>query len=123
MIGREQIIKKYFEAWLIKNGQILKDIFTERTVYSECYGPEYNGIEVVKRWFKDWNKHGTVLLWNIKQFIHQGNMTAVEWYFKCEYEGSIEEFNGVSLIEFDKTNHIVSLKEFQSKIPHYYPYT
>jgi len=49
-------------------------------------------------------------------------MTVVEWHFKCEYEGNIGEFDGISLIEFNDDNYIVSLKEFQSKIPHYYPY-
>lgn len=122
MIVREQVIKKYFESWLIKNGQVLKDTFTKKIVYNECYGPEYNGIEIVERWFEDWNKRGTVLIWDAKQFIHQENITVVEWYFKCEYEGNMGEFNGVSLVEFDNANHIVSLKEFQSKIPHYYPY-
>lgn len=28
----------------------------------------------------------------------------------------------MSLIEFNDKNYIVNLKEFQSKIPHYYPY-
>ncbi|MGV8984538.1 MAG: nuclear transport factor 2 family protein, partial [Clostridium sp.] len=75
-----------------------------------------------KRWFRDWNKRGTVIEWDIKQFIHQASMTVVEWYFKCEYDGNIGKFDGVSIIEFNDDNYIISLKEFQSKIPHYYPY-
>ncbi|WP_236895004.1 nuclear transport factor 2 family protein [Clostridium beijerinckii] len=119
---REQIIKKYFKSWLDNNCSVLKDIFDSNVSYSECYGPEYHGIDTVTTWFKEWNKRGKVLVWDIKQFIHQGNITAVEWYFKCRYDGEIEEFDGVSLIEFNGDNYIVSLKEFQSKIPHYYPY-
>lgn len=122
MVEREQIIKNYFEAWLNKNGVILKEIFDEKVIYSECYGPEYRGLDIIETWFKDWNKRGNVLMWDIKQFIHEGNMTVVEWYFKCEYDGDIGEFDGVSLIEFNDDNHIVTLKEFQSKVPHYYPY-
>ena len=83
---------------------------------------EYHGLEMIERWFEDWNKRGTVLVWDIKQFIHQANMTAVEWYFKCEYDGDIGEFDGVSLIEFNDDNRIVNIKEFQSKIPHYCHY-
>ncbi|NRT76874.1 nuclear transport factor 2 family protein [Clostridium beijerinckii] len=120
---REQIIKKYFKSWLDNNCSVLKDIFDSNVSYSECYGPEYHGIDTVTTWFKEWNKRGKVLVWDIKQFIHQGNITAVEWYFKCRYDGEIEEFDGVSLIEFNGNNYIVSLKEFQSKIPHYYPYS
>ncbi|CUU46803.1 nuclear transport factor 2 family protein [Clostridium beijerinckii] len=120
---REQIIKKYFKSWLENNCSVLKDIFDLNVTYSECYGPEYHGIDTVTTWFKEWNKRGKVLVWDIKQFIHQGNITVVEWYFKCRYDGEIEEFDGVSLIEFNDNNYIVSLKEFQSKIPHYYPYS
>lgn len=120
---REQIIKKYFKSWLENNCSVLKDIFDLNVTYSECYGPEYHGIDTVTTWFKEWNKRGKVLVWDIKQFIHQGNITVVEWYFKCRYDGEIEEFDGVSLIEFNGDNYIVSLKEFQSKIPHYYPYS
>ncbi|WP_026884709.1 nuclear transport factor 2 family protein [Clostridium akagii] len=119
---REKIIKNYFQSWLNKNGLLLKEIFDSKAIYSECYGPEYIGVEVIQKWFEEWNKRGTVKVWDIKQFIHEGNMIAVEWYFKCEYDGNIGEFDGVSLIEFNGDNHIVRLKEFQSKIPHYFPY-
>jgi len=122
MIEREKIIENYFESWINKNGSILNEIFDSKIVYSECYGPEYRGIDTIERWFKDWNKHGKVISWDIKQFIHEGNVVAIEWYFKCEYDGTIGEFDGVSLIEFNDVNRIVNLKEFQSKIPHSYPY-
>jgi hypothetical protein len=49
-------------------------------------------------------------------------MTAVEWYFQCEYDEVVSEFNGMTLIEFDSEDRIIILKEFQSKLPHYYPY-
>lgn len=122
MVEREQIIKNYFEAWLYKNTPIVKETFDSKAIYSECYGPEYCGVEIIEKWFEDWNKRGTVLVWDINQFIHHRNTTAVEWYFKCEYDKVIGEFNGVSLVEFNDDNYIVSLKEFQSKVPHYYPY-
>ena len=57
---------------------------------------------IIERWFGYWNKRGTVLVWDIKQFIHQTNRTVVEWYFKCEYDGDIGEFDGMSLIEFSE---------------------
>ena len=122
MSEREKIIKNYFESWINNNGSILNEIFDSKVVYSECYGPEYRGIETIERWFEDWNKRGKVIAWDIKKFIHEGNMVVVEWYFKCEYDRNIGEFDGVSLIEFNDVNRIVNLKEFQSKIPHYYPY-
>jgi hypothetical protein len=60
--------------------------------------------------------------WNIKQNIHQNNTVVVEWYFKCNYNKKIDEFNGVSIIEFSEENKIKSIKEFQSKAEHYFPY-
>lgn len=122
MLKHEEIIKRYFKCWINNDALILEDIFWPKAIYSECYGPEYQGIEIIKRWFEDWHKRGTVLAWDIKQFIHEANVTAVEWYFKCEYDGKIGEFDGVSLIKFSDSNQIVNVKEFQSKIPHYYPY-
>ena len=122
MNKREQIIRDYFDCWLKKDGTILKEIFDSKIVYSECYGPEYHGEETVEQWFEDWNKHGNVLEWRIKQFIHASNMMAVEWYFKCEYDGQISAFDGVSLVEFGDDDRIMNLKEFESKTPHTYPY-
>ena len=121
MVEREQIIKNYFKSWLEKN-DIIISIFDANIIYSECYGPEYHGLNSIIRWFEDWNKQGSVIEWDIKQFIHQARLTVVEWYFKCEYDGNIGDFDGVSIIEFNDDNYIISLKEFQSKIPHCYPY-
>lgn len=122
MIEREKIIESYFDCWLNNNSLMLRKIFDLDAIYSECYGPKYNGLYSIERWFDDWNKQGQVLVWDIKQFIHQNNITVVEWYFKCKYKEKVSEFDGVSLIEFNNDNYIVNLKEFQSKIPHYYIY-
>lgn len=50
---REKIIKNYFQSWISNNCKILQDIFDSKVIYSECYGPEYRGIDVVERWFTD----------------------------------------------------------------------
>lgn len=57
-----------------------------------------------------------------KAVCSSSNISVVEWYFKYKYNGEVGEFDGVSLIEFNDDNYIVTLKEFQSKVPHYYPY-
>lgn len=123
MNEREQIIGHYFRSWINKDNTTLSKIFDPNIIYTECYGPEYHGLDTVEKWFDDWNTRGTVLVWTIKQFIHQDSVTAVEWYFKCEYESETGAFDGVSLIEFNPDNLIVNVKEFQSKTPHCYPYT
>lgn len=35
----------------------------------------------------------------------------------------ISEFDGVSIIDFNDQNKIISVKEYQSKSQHYYPYS
>lgn len=122
MTAREMLIRRYFVAWLVKDGSVLESIFCPDVVYSECYGPEYHGISQIQAWFSDWNKCGTVLAWPIKQFVHQKDMTAVEWYFECDYDGKTDGFDGMSLIQFAGDGRIVSLKEFQSKALHHCPY-
>ncbi|WP_294372566.1 nuclear transport factor 2 family protein [uncultured Clostridium sp.] len=118
----EEIIKKYFQCWLEKNKEGIKEVFSDDIVYSECYGPEYRGINQLFRWFKEWNDRGTVLQWDINQIISSDKTTIAEWYFKCEYDGKIEGFNGVTIAKFNDSMKICNLKEFQSKAEHYYPY-
>lgn len=122
MCEKEIIIKNYFSSWLNNDYSCLNEIFDDNIIYSECYGPEYHGMNQIKQWFTDWNKRGKVLTWDIKQFIHQDNMTVVEWYFKCNFDGIIDGFDGVSIIEFDSNRKIINLKEFQSKSEHEFPY-
>ncbi len=122
MIEREKIIKGYFEAWIKNDISIVKKIFDDSIVYSECYGPEYRGLKQVNQWFEDWHKKGKVIRWDIKSFIHDNSITAVEWFFEYEYNKEVSSFDGVSLITFDSNGKIVNLKEFQSKSEHNYPY-
>ena len=66
---------------------------------------------------------GSVIAWDIKQFFHKENQTIVEWYFKNVMEkGDIEEFDGISLIEWSEENKIQSLKEFGCNLNNYDPY-
>lgn len=37
---RDEIVKRYFQAWLDQNIEPLESIFSEDIVYSECYGPD-----------------------------------------------------------------------------------
>lgn len=117
-----QMIKAYFQAWINNDCSKLRDLFHENIIYSECYGPEYFGIEQVLQWFQDWNKNGIVHIWEIKQFIEQDKVCVVEWYFECEYQKELSGFDGVSIIEFDENNKIIHVKEFQSQKEHNYPY-
>ena len=80
-------------------------------------------LKKIKLWFDEWNTRGTVLQWDIKQFFHKENKTIVEWYFKNQMKnGTVEAFDGVSLIEWTNDNKILFLKEFGCNINNYDPY-
>ena len=119
---QENMIRNYFEAWIDNDISVLRSIFANDIIYTECYGPEYHGIDQLERWFYDWNKVGTVLEWSISGFIHQNDTTAVQWYFRCDYNGVVDGFDGVSIITFNADQKITRLKEFQSKAEHCFPY-
>lgn len=70
----------------------------------------------------DWNKKATVLNWDIKQITLVDKTAFVEWYFKCDYDGKISDFDGITIAKFNNNMKIYDLKEFQSKSDHYYPY-
>lgn len=119
---KEEVIKQYFQSWLNQDIKLIKTLFTENATYSEYYGPIYRNRREIITWFTNWNKEGKVLAWPINKILIIGNTAVVEWYFKCDYQNKISEFNGISLIEFDSQNKMKSVKEFQSKAEHYYPY-
>ena len=82
MNEREKIIRLWFDMWIKKADLGIDNIFTEDVVYTESWSPKYENRKTVKHWFDEWNTRGSVLVWEIKQFFHQGNQTIVEWYFK-----------------------------------------
>lgn len=118
----EQLIEAYFQSWLSRDESRLPELFEPNADYSECYGPEYRGLEQITRWFRDWNERGRVTRWDIHRMLRQGNTLAVEWTFCCVYGKEESGFNGVSLIEIGESGRIQSVKEFQSKAEHDFPY-
>ena len=123
MNEREKIIRLWFDMWLQKKDLGISEMFADNSVYIESWGPEYHGSEKIKLWFDEWNTRGTVLQWDIKQFFHKENKTIVEWYFKNQMKnGTVEAFDGVSLIEWTNDNKILFLKEFGCNINNYDPY-
>ncbi len=123
MNEREKIVRLWFDMWLKQQDLGIDDIFAETVIYTESWGPKYSDRKTVKHWFNEWNTRGRVVVWDIKQFCHKGNQTFVEWYFKNEMNnGTVEEFDGVSLIEWTVDNKISLLKEFGCNCNNYDPY-
>lgn len=106
--------------------------FMIKPAFGSCYGLikykwfsklQFKSLRIKQHWFDEWNTRGTVLQWDIKQFFHKENKTIVEWYFKNQMKnGTVEAFDGVSLIEWTNDNKILFLKEFGCNINNYDPY-
>ncbi len=117
-----ETIKRYFQSWINNDIETVKDIFADNVIYTECYGPEYHGLKQIIMWFEDWNKKGKVIEWSVKRFIEKDDTIVIEWFFKCDYEGVIDGFDGITIADFDEHGKIIRLSEFQSKTDHIYPY-
>lgn len=118
---KEKIISEWFNAWFDPKWNDFKTCFDKEIYYSESWGPEYSGIEQIEMWFHQWHKQAKLNSWDIKKFIHIGDITIVEWYFSCLDNEKLHEFDGVSIIEWNQRMQIKSLKEYASSLPKYNP--
>ena len=123
MIEREEMIRLWFDMWIKQADLGIDDIFTDDVIYTESWGPKYENRKTVKHWFDEWNTRGRVLLWEIKQFFHQGDQTVVEWYFgNVMNDGTEESFDGMSLIRWAAGEQMCYLQEFGCNRNRYDPY-
>ncbi len=118
---REEKIRAWFGMWLAADSTGLDGLFTRDAVYIESWGPEYHGRDAISHWFDEWNTRGRVLRWDIKQFFHSGEQTAVEWFFENTVDGRRERFDGVSIVRWS-CGRIARLQEFGCNIERYDPY-
>lgn len=115
--AKEQTVGQWFAMWLQKTDRGIERIFAPDAVYTECWGPCYQGVGQIKGWFEEWNTRGTVLRWDIRQFFHRDDWTAVEWHFVCAMGGEAPAaFDGMTLIQWTAEGKIGALKEFGCKI-------
>ena len=66
---QDELIKNYYDAWVLKDINLFTDVFSEDCVYCECFGEEYRGSKQIYKWFEDWNKTGSILEWKIKRIL------------------------------------------------------
>lgn len=117
-MNRRERIEAYFQGWIQRDDNCLDSLFSQDVCYYECYGPYYHGLDMLHKWFDDWQRFGTVLEWEIQDYIACGDQVVVTWYFHTIYEGEEDAFDGVSVMEFDEQDKIKVLKEYQSTLPH-----
>ena len=120
---RESKIRQWFSMWLRKQDTGIEELFAPDAVYIESWGPEYHGSGKIKLWFDEWNSRGTVERWDIRQYFHKGDQTVVEWVFRCTMtDGTVQSFDGLSLIRWNKAGQICFLQEFGCNENRYDPY-
>lgn len=120
---RESKIRQWFFMWLCKQDTGIEELFAPDAVYIESWGPEYYGSGKIKLWFDEWNSRGTVERWDIRQYFHKEDQTVVEWAFRCTMtDGTIQSFNGLSLIRWNEAGQICFLQEFGCNENRYDPY-
>ena len=120
---RESKIRQWFSMWLDRQDTGIEELFAPDAVYIESWGPEYYGSGKIKLWFDEWNSRGTVERWNIRQYFRKGDQTVVEWVFRCTMtDGTIQSFDGLSLIRWNEAGQICFLQEFGCNENRYDPY-
>ena len=120
---REAAVRAWFSMWLEKQDTGILDLFAPDAVYIESWGPWDHGAEAIRRWVREWNTRGTVLRWDILQFLHQGDQTVVEWIFANQMDdGRQEVFEGMTLVRWTAAGQIARLQEFGCNLDRYDPY-
>ena len=120
---REAVIRQWFDMWLRQEDLGIDGMFAEDVCYIESWGPQYEGRAAVRHWFREWNARGKVLVWEIKGYFHREDRTVAEWYFRNQMnDGRVEQFDGLSLVEWTPDNKIRALKEFGCNLDRYDPY-
>ncbi len=123
MTAREEAIRLWFSMWLRREDLGIDRLFSPDAVYIESWGPEYHGAARIAHWFEEWNTRGKVVRWDIYEFFHKGDQTAVQWTFSCEMNGSpADTFDGMSLVRFTPEGTICFLQEFGCNLGRYDPY-
>ena len=125
MEQREAAIRRWFEMWLTKQDTGIRDLFAPDAgvIIGEAGAPAYHGAEQIAWWFTEWNRRGTVERWDIRQFFHKGDQTAVEWIFANQMDdGRREVFEGMTLVRWTAAGQISRLQEFGCNLDRYDPY-
>ncbi len=120
---REAQIRRWFSMWLDQKDTGIEELFAPDAVYIESWGPEYHGSRKIQLWFDEWNTRGVVERWDIRQYFHKQDQTVVEWSFRCAMaDGTVQSFDGLSLIHWNKVGQICFLQEFGCNNNRYDPY-
>ena len=121
-MSKVETLRKYYDLWIAGNRTGIEHLIAEDIIYTESYGPQHHGLSEIIKWFDDWTPKAKVIRWDITNYIEQGNICVVEWFFQFEINGEERVSDGASIVEFNHNGKISIMKEFQAEHDHYYPY-
>lgn len=121
-MSHHEAITRYFNMWVSRDFRELEEVFAADVYYSECNGPEFRGLEQVRKWIAHMLPRQVVTEWRIDRCIdgQDGQVTTVLWSFRAR-EAEEYHFNGVSIVEYDDRGRIASIREFKSKAEKHTP--
>ena len=119
----KELLDKFISSWLRQDIDVFLGLLSDDVVYTESYGPVYSNKTECEKWFEEWNKDSKVLQWTIDGFFFDRRCGRIifQWFFECDYKGTIANFNGSSFIVVSD-NLITSVTEYKTESEHSYPY-
>jgi hypothetical protein len=81
MTEQQQVVSDYFYMWISRDGSRLSQTLSENARYVESWGPEYHGLNEIERWFREWNRRGTVKEWVVRRWKERGTPSCVNGFF------------------------------------------
>ncbi|MDF7664011.1 nuclear transport factor 2 family protein [Bifidobacterium sp. ESL0763] len=125
---RERAISDYFRMWVTRDFDGLDSCFAPDCVYEQSNGHIYENRNQIHLWIADELDRVVVLNWKIANFTHargregQPSIT-VFWTFAAkDGDGEPYDFDGASVIEFNRKNKIKRVREFRAQSHRDYPY-
>ena len=104
------------EGWKAEHIHQVLDTLAHDCVVTECYG---KSRDRVRQWMETWfAEGGRVLQWDILSFVGGQNSAAIEWAFRCWWQGRELSFDGARIVRF-AGEKIEALREYTTTEPLY----
>jgi hypothetical protein len=111
---KRNLIKRYVEGWKRGSGEIILDTVTPDCIIVESDGSVYRGSQAIAHWIKNWKQErNMVAVWDIAAYYEMSDTAFFEWTFACVAKGRHYQFNGMSIVKFEK-DKISYLREYKT---------
>lgn len=123
IIERKEIaIHEYFNMWLTNDFEHLEDLMTIDCTYQDSSGKCFLSLAEIEKWIEEKKQKRRILSWDVKKiWPTMDNTFFVLWNF-TSVEKTACNFDGISIIQFDRQGMITSIREYKSNSEHEFPY-